>query len=124
MSGFTPRLPLTLGDSPNFQNIQDISGLVQQNLKNLILTAPGERLMDGNFGVGLRRYLFEQNLGVVYGEISAAIENQVERYMPFVEIDELVITPDEGNDHLIHVAIEYFVSPTSEQNILTLMVRR
>jgi len=124
MSGFTPKLPLTLGDAPNFQNIQDISGLVQQNLKNLILTAPGERLMDGNFGVGLRRYLFEQNLGSAYGDISAKIEAQVERYMPFVEIDELAITPDGENENLIHIAIEYFVSPTSEQNILTLMVRR
>ena len=124
MSGYTPRLPLSLGDEPNFQNIEDISGLVQQNLKNLVLTSPGERLMDGNFGVGIRRFLFEQNISSVYGDITARIEDQVLRYLPFLEIDNVIITPDSEDDNKIHIQIQYFVTPTSEQNILTLMVRR
>ena len=56
MTDFTPRLPLAFGDNPNYQNVNTIRDLVRQNLKILCLTAPGERLMDINFGVGIKRF--------------------------------------------------------------------
>ena len=120
MASFTPKLPLSFGDSPDYQNIAAIKELVKQNLKNLCLTIPGERLMDSDFGVGLKTFLFEQNLGTTYGDISAKIEEQVNIYMPFVEVDDIIVIPDEDNENLIHVQVKYYVTPTSQSDILKL----
>lgn len=124
MTSLTPRLPLSFGDNPNYQNIETINELVQQNLKNLCLTVPGERLMDSNFGVGMKTFLFEQNLETVYADIAAKIDEQVGIYMPFIEIDNIDIFPDQQNENLVHVQVQYFIVPTSEQDILNLSVSR
>lgn len=124
MSGITPRLPLSFGDKPSYRNIETTNDLVRQNLKNLCLTVPGERLMDINFGAGLKTFLFEQSIEAVYGDISATIDEQISIYMPFLEIDDIVVSPDEDNESLIHVQIQYFIVPTSETDILNLSVSR
>ena len=41
-------------------NENNIKELAVFNLKNIILTTPGERIMQPSFGVGIKRYLFEQ----------------------------------------------------------------
>jgi hypothetical protein len=46
----------------------------------LILTIPGERIMDPNFGVGLRRYLFELNGSNTYSAISSKINEQADLF--------------------------------------------
>ena len=54
MSNYSPRLPLQIDSTNGFSNNQTILQVVQQNLKMLLLTSPGERVMDPNFGVGIR----------------------------------------------------------------------
>jgi len=55
-SGLSPKLPLTVSEVFGPYNLNtNFEDLAKQNLKMLILTIPGERIMDPNFGVGLRR---------------------------------------------------------------------
>lgn len=124
MTGLTVKLPLSFGDEPDYINIKDVKNLVHQNLKNLILTVPGERLMDLNFGVGLKTFLFEPNRESTYGDISAKVEEQVRIYLPFIEIDDIIITPDQFSENLIHIEIQFFIVPTSEEEILMLSIDR
>lgn len=56
---YAPKLPLQLDSDGNFINIQDISENIKQNLRMIILTNPGEKIMDPDFGVGVKKYLFE-----------------------------------------------------------------
>ena len=79
MAGLTPKLPLTLGgDNGNYKLIKTYKNLIKQNFKNLILTAPGERIMDPNFGVGIRNFLFENDGELLYSGISEAKERQIQ----------------------------------------------
>ena len=48
--------------------------------------------MDINFGVGLRNYIFEQNDVITRDEISENIGDQVSKYLPYVQIDEITFT--------------------------------
>ena len=52
---YTPQLPLSRGDSFDYEYIRDVPHLVKQNLKNILLTIPGERSMDPDFGVGISK---------------------------------------------------------------------
>jgi phage baseplate assembly protein W len=59
-AGISAKLPLayTKSDGP-YLLTQNLTENTKQNLKNLIFTNPGERVMDPNFGVGFYNLLFE-----------------------------------------------------------------
>ena len=91
MFGYGPKLPLARDPIDGFTLTKDLQENIQQNLKNLLLTSPGERIMIPNFGVGVRRYLFEQRTELVIEQIKQRIHSQVETYMSFVVIGKLVV---------------------------------
>ena len=85
-NGLSPKLPLVKDPQDGYALNKSYVEMIQQNLKMLVLTAPGERIMEPSFGVGLRNYLFRNNIEQAKNEISSIIRNQVETYMPFVEV--------------------------------------
>jgi phage baseplate assembly protein W len=89
MSNYSPKLPLLIDSSNGFENNQTILEVVHQNLKMILLTSPGERIMDPNFGVGLRRYLFEPNNEQTHYKIKAKIISQASEYLPYVKIEKV-----------------------------------
>ena len=119
-TGLTPVLPLSVGDEGDFALIKDYAGLVKQNLKNLLLTVPGERPMDSNFGVGIQRFLFEPSLDEVYGEMEDTISLQVSEYMPFIELLDIDVTPDEDNEQMVGVRVYYVITPLDLEDMLVL----
>ena len=77
-SGISVRLPLTVSPRDGLYTLnQTLNQSVAQNLKNLILTAPGEKAMDLNFGVGLRNYIFEPLTELTYDTIQERIIKQI-----------------------------------------------
>ena len=120
-AGLAPRLPLM---SSRFDLIQTYQDLVSQNLKMLILTCPGERMMDVNFGVGLRNYLFEKNDDTTYGEIASKIREQVSQYLPFVEVQKVTfLTPEDDPalfPHYVRAKIIFKIVPLQITGLLQL----
>jgi len=115
MAGLTPKLPLARDAINGYALITDYKTLVRQNFKNLIFTIPGERVMDPDFGIGLKRYLFELDKPGLYGQISARINQQVHRYLPYIKITDIVFDSAETNEELdpnfLNVRIEYEILP-------------
>ena len=66
------------------------------NLKNLILTLKGERVMHPNFGTNLRRFLFEPNLQSLRDEVGTEIEEAVKFWLPYINITNLNVTIPEA----------------------------
>lgn len=113
-SGLSPKLPLQLDVQDGYALNKTYVEMVGQNLKMLILTAPGERVMDPDFGVGIRNYLFEANYSVTYEEINTRINRQVSKYMPFLDIQTVFLGPDDvenGDPNLLKIEIKYFIEP-------------
>ena len=60
MNGIGPELPLNKDHRfGTYSLVTSYKNEVKQNFKNLLLTSPGERIMNPDFGVGLRHFLFE-----------------------------------------------------------------
>ena len=59
MSSYAVRLPLALDSSTGYGMITRIKELVKQNMKMLILTNPGERVMDPNMALELGDFFFK-----------------------------------------------------------------
>jgi len=126
MPGLSPKLPLSTDNIDGYTLIKSYNELVTQNLKNLVLTAPGERIMDPTFGVGIRNYLFEQNTSETHQEIATRIANQVSKYMPFLEVEAVFLSPREevpdSELNSIEIQIKYFVKPLNMTDILNITV--
>jgi phage baseplate assembly protein W len=59
--GLSIALPLSLDEKDGpYKSNMTLDEVAQQNIKMIVLTSPGERVMEPDFGVGIRNYLFEQ----------------------------------------------------------------
>jgi phage baseplate assembly protein W len=120
MPGFGPSLPLSTGKTDiGFALTKTYKEQIQQNIKILVLTAPGEKVFDANFGVGIRKYLFENYSWQTEQKIKTDISNQIERYLPNVIIDEIKVSFEEEKNKLF-LSIQYFVSDPPLQDLLSL----
>jgi len=110
MYGISPRLPLIVDDIDGHYGLNKTArAAVKQNFKNLILTAPGERVMDQQFGVGLRNFLFENFTGNVKEQIRYQIYNQASIYMSYIEIVSVDINQAADDLGTLHVNISYTI---------------
>ena len=122
-SGLSVALPLTVSDVFGAYNLNtNFKQLAVQNLKMLILTNPGERMMDPAFGVGLRQFIFNQNTPDTYSNITTAIQRQVEAYLPFINIENIQYTTPENNPDLfpndLVVVINFTIVPLQQSAVL------
>ena len=69
MAGISIKLPLSLDPDDGYKLNKTLKEVARQNLKMLVLTAPGERIMIPEFGVGIRNYLFENMSSDVFSMI-------------------------------------------------------
>lgn len=103
---------------------KNLSAAVKQNLKNLILTSPGERIMIPEFGVGLRNFLFEGISPETYERLSFKIREQINLFLPFVELETVSFTTIEDDPQLspnqVNVAIVYNLGQVSGTDVLSI----
>ena len=124
MSTISPKLPLNIDEQDGYVMNKTILEAIKQNVKMLLLTVPGERVMDLDFGVGLKTFLFEFNGAGTYSAIRARINQQIQKYMPFIEINEIeIFTPDErtpDSENSVQIIFSYRVRPTDELDSVVL----
>ena len=84
---------------------------VKNNIRLLLKTERGERLMQPNLGLGLRRFLFEQ----INQDTNILIENEIvdtfERWLPFVDLKELDVntSPTNTDRNQIEIKITFSI---------------
>ena len=98
MSGISPKLPLYIDPVDGIALNKTLKQMTRQNLKMIILTSPGERIMHPKFGVGLRRYLFMNNTSRTLSDIKRKIEQQVRTYLPSVSISSIKFFSENGEE--------------------------
>jgi phage baseplate assembly protein W len=111
--GLAPKLPLSIAEEGSYTLMIELADVVKQNFKNLVLTEPGERIMNSDFGVGLMRYLFEQNVQEDYASIRSRIIQQASKYMPYLNIDEVSFNNIEQEPNYLTVSIYYSIPQLS-----------
>lgn len=107
--GLSPKLPLSFAKEGSYTLLVELRDLIKQNFKNLMLTEPGERIMDINFGAGLKSYIFELLTDETRAEIENRIYSQTSRYMSYIEIEELMVRQDEMEPNYLVISIYYKV---------------
>jgi phage baseplate assembly protein W len=106
-------LPFTIGNNGFFAVTYTTKEQIKSDLKNLILTNRGERLMQPDFGCNLRQAIFEQiDNGGVIEFIKNEIETSIQRWLPFVTINSIDVNADSNtiDNNKINVSLNYTLS--------------
>lgn len=112
--GINVKQPLTVASVGGFfKPTLDVKESVAQNLKFLVLTTPGERIRDPNFGVGLRAYIFENYTPAIENIIRQNIINQANIYMPYITIESVDFDASKIESNQLSLTIKYFTSGTT-----------
>ena len=118
MASLSVRLPLRLDSSDGFTMIKDIKTLIRQNLKMLILTDPGDRVMEPDFGAGIKTYLFE-NFGTdTPAQIDNKIREQVSIYLPSVSVERIDFSATDIESSRLGISIIYSIPDINVRDLL------
>lgn len=112
-TGLGINLPFT-GPMSVFNTTYTSDNRALANLKNLLLTYKGERLMQPEFGTELPTLLFEPNTADLKMQVSEVISEAVEYWLPYiniVNIDTITAEDDPNLNHEIQITITFSVDP-------------
>lgn len=93
-----------------FASTQYTIDAVRQNVKLLLQTRKGERLMQPDLGVDLHKFLFEQITSNTILQIQSEIIDTFATWLPFIEIKDIKIQPGENYDvgvNSINIYLEF-----------------
>lgn len=89
---------------------QESKKAIKSDLLHLLLTDTRQRLYLPKFGVNLKKYLFEQNDGVVHKAIQKEIQDAINLWIPNLTILEITVEKSKSNEHLAVVRLDYRVT--------------
>jgi phage baseplate assembly protein W len=122
MSSFSVALPLRRSSEDGFVMNKKFTKLVRQNLKMLILTVPGERIMDPEFGVGIKTYLFQNFHGGLLAEIDSNIRSQAAKYLPVIAIGEISFDQSLIERNQLGIAIKFTIPNIGATDLLQITI--
>ena len=90
------------------------------NLKNLLLTVKGERVMQPSFGTNLQRLIFEQSVDDLANEIETELQESINYWLPYIIIQNIDITavPD---TYTIRISLTISVTETGSNLVINIL---
>ena len=124
-SAYGITLPVQRGNSGYFNQAFSSFEQAKSNLKNLLLTNKGERILQPDFGTGLQELLFEQITDDLEIQLESLITDSVNFWLPYIDIDEIVVDmSDEMKDrNTAGIHLKFSVGGQFESQELTFTVR-
>ena len=103
---------------------KDLTKVVDQNIKMVLLTNPGERLSIPDFGVGLYKYLFELQTEIERGSskllpIRENILSQISVFLPYIQITNLDVVFHNNTNHM-SIKMDYYVKDSNLASLFEL----
>jgi phage baseplate assembly protein W len=119
-------LPLKRGETGFFEQAFTSVEQAKTNLRNLLLTAKGERVMQPNFGSGLHSVLFEQIDDARFEDLlKKTILDSVSFWLPYIDIKdiEVEITNELRDNNQANLNLTFTVGSEIDLQELTFTVQ-
>lgn len=88
----------------------DDNSAIKADLMHLILTRKGQRLYNPDFGTDLLRFIFQPEDGLTFSQIKEEITTVVKRYLPKLNITDVLVEESLENEHAATVRIDYTIT--------------
>ncbi len=99
--------PLRADNNNSFAMTKTSIEQSRHNLRNLLLTYPGERAGNPEFGCKLREVIFEPQDENLPSKIQNAISDAVTQFLPYINITDISTLSDTNQSEKIYVTIQF-----------------
>ena len=89
---------------------------VKQNVLNLCSTELGERVMQPNLGIRLRRFLFEQFNEDIMLQVQDIVVESINFWLPFININSIVVKMSDNQSGDFKSVMEISINFSLTQN--------
>lgn len=103
--GILTPISFAKGSGQMFNMSFNVKEQIRDNLKNLILTNSGERLMLSDLGANLRPLAFELTNDDIATSAIRRISSTVSKYMPFIELETFETRTEPSRDGVIAAVV-------------------
>lgn len=121
------KLPLRLGQDGYFETNNTTANQIADNIKNLLLTKPGERRFNNEFGSGLYKLLFEQrDVELTKSIIIDTVQRDIDKFLSGVIVTNVKVNispvqPENTDENSIYIGVDFTynqISGTTEIEIV------
>tara|TARA_R110001592_G_scaffold292911_1_gene562377 strand:+ start:56 stop:442 length:387 start_codon:yes stop_codon:yes gene_type:complete len=125
MSTFGPKWPLKKGENDLYEMFESSKDKLSFELKNIIMTNPGENISDPEYGVGIRRFLFDQNITSNRSKMLNSIHQQIYRYLPGISVKDVQLSsnPNDIDSGIVGIRIVYYFAGSPLSNVFDLDIK-
>ena len=109
--------PLRSDNNNNFKMTKNSFQQAQHNLRNLLLTHPGERVGQPEFGCGLRELCFEQRDDELPSRIEDIVKSAVSTWLPYINIVDVATLSDDKNSIFVKLKYSTALNPETFEQI-------
>ena len=118
-------LPIRRSDDKDgwFASTKTTIDAVKNNIRNLLSTNKGERFMQPNIGLNLKKYMFESFNADLKDEIKTEISDTFSYWLPFVQVQKLTVNMSETlnsvgkNKLIISIIFNIVKDPNTTESI-------
>jgi len=87
---------------------------IEQSIRIILATVPGERPMRPEFGCLVHEHVFGPANGATAGQIAYAVREALERWEPRIVLQEVGVAFDEVERGTLHVDVTYLVDGSND----------
>ena len=117
-------LPIQRGDDGYFRQSFKTFDQVRSNLKNLLLTKRGERILQPDFGSGLHDLLFNPATEKFEEDLENTINDAVAQWLPYVIVEDINIdiSKEQTDNNQAKVSLKFKQEGDQTLDTLTFLV--
>jgi len=87
---------------------------LEDSMRLILATAPGERPMRPEFGCGIHEYVFAPADATTAGRIAYEVRDSLERWEPRVNVEDVIVTSDPIDRACLYVEITYTIKGAND----------
>jgi phage baseplate assembly protein W len=91
---------------------------VEEAIRLILGTTPGERPMRPEFGCRIHDYIFGLADGTTANEITAEVKRSLDRWEPRIDVEDVVVSFDALDQTLIYIDVRYSLRRTNDRRNL------
>ncbi len=91
---------------------------IEEAIRLILGTSPGERPMRPEFGCRIHEYLFASADGETASAIGAEVRASLRRWEPRIDVEDVVVTIDRVSPALLYIDVRYVIKATNDRRNL------
>jgi phage baseplate assembly protein W len=92
---------------------------IRQSIWLILSTAPGERVMRGDFGCAIHSLVFQPLSDALIGQVQSSVAQALAQWEPRIDLLQVDAAPDADQSNVLVISIDYLVRATnSRQNLV------